>query len=92
MLSAWETSGLSMAAFSRRHGLTDLGDHPKPATSGEVITDPRRPGPTTATEVITDLAALVVVATGGCCEPYREPVLRALADGRATMSIWQELG
>lgn len=78
------------------------GSPPKPATSGEVITDPCGAKPATLAEVITDpdgskpATSPPVITdspgrTASSCEPYRDLIERYVADGRHAMSIWQEL-
>ena len=66
------------------------GAKPKPATSGEVITDSSPAKPATREPVITD-SGPTTSPTASACEPHRELITRGLDDGRTAMSIWQEL-
>ena len=67
---------------------------PKPATTPEVSTDPRRPKPATTAPVSTDPTALAPpgrAPRASTCEPYRELIVEALGRGRNAMAIWQDL-
>src|SRR5216110_2665346 len=70
---------------------------PKPATSGEVSTDPGEAKPATSEGVSTDSdASLAATAPGrapsaSACEPYREVIEEAAARGRNAVAIWQDL-
>jgi transposase len=69
-------------------------DGAKPAISGEVSTDSDQPKPATRAEVSTDLATAPHpgrAPSASACEPYRELIERALAQGRNAMAIWQDL-
>ena len=70
---------------------------PKPATTPEVSTDLARAKPATTGEVSTDSPPVSWPPTptraprASACEPYREPIVAALALGRNAMAIWQDL-
>jgi transposase len=72
----------------------------KPATTGQVSTDPAAPKPATTPEVSTDLPPECRVSavpaparspTASACEPHRDFVADALGCGRNAMAIWQDL-
>ena len=73
----------------------------KPANGAEVSTDPAPAKPANGAEVSTDSpppesAAAAHLEPGrspaaSACEPYRELIAAALAQGRNAMAIWQDL-
>jgi transposase len=71
----------------------------KPANGGEVSTDPASAKPANEAEVSTDPrpsgpdapASPSRSPTTSACEPYRELIAAALAQGRNAMAIWQDL-
>ena len=71
-----------------------LGEHPKPAISSQVSTDP---SPTPATDTVAGEATPASEDRPGraprasACELYREQIVDALGRGRNAMAIWQDL-
>ena len=69
----------------------------KPATTGEVSTDPTDRKPATTATVSTDLGRVRPLLPPGrapsasACEPYRELIAEAFSRGRNAMAIWQDL-
>src|SRR5690242_8567579 len=74
-----------------RGGRPRVWPPPKPATTGEVSTDPPNPKPASAAPVSTDLARPGRAPSASACEPYRELIVEALGRGRNAMAIWQDL-
>jgi transposase len=66
---------------------------PKPATTGEVSTDPADPGSTPAAEAGAPTAVQPPsrAPSASACEPYRELIVEAVRRGRNAMAIWQDL-
>ena len=67
---------------------------PKPATTGEVSTDPGPSNPATTEAVSTDPGPPSPpgrAPSASACEPYRELIAEALGHGRNAMAIWQDL-
>src|SRR5438552_18355591 len=80
-----------------RGGRPRVWPPPKPATTGEVSTDPTDPKPATTAPMSTDLGPVPPLLPPGrapsasACEPYRELLAEALSRGRNAMAIWQDL-
>jgi transposase len=65
---------------------------PKPTISGEVSTDSvAQPATTHAVSTDSGLAEASRAPTASACEPYRELIATAVANGRNAMAIWQDL-
>jgi transposase len=67
---------------------------PKPATTGQVSTDPATAKPATTQGVSTDSGPAFApgrAPTASACEPFRELITDALGRGRNAMAIWQDL-
>ena len=67
---------------------------PKPATTGEVSTDPAPSKPATTATVSTDPGPSSPpgrAPSASACEPYHELIAEALGRGRNARAIWQDL-
>src|SRR3989441_9818518 len=67
---------------------------PKPATTGEVSTDPAPSKPATTATVSTDPGPSSPpgrAPSASACEPYHELIAQALGRGRNARAIWQDL-
>ena len=97
-------------AVRRRGGRPKEWPRSKPATTEGVSTDPEPPKPATTGEVSTDPNSKPAIAEGvstdffgpkwpvpsrapsaSACEPFRDVIEEALGRGRNAMGIWQDL-
>jgi transposase len=81
-------------AVRGRGGRPVVWPPPKPATTGEVSTDPGPSKPATTAALSTDPARAhgpIRAPSASACEPYREMIVEALGRGRNARAIWQDL-